>query len=38
VPTFPFGALVGLDFWISLVGDLGVGDLGFGADRTFSFK
>jgi len=29
---FHLGALVGLDSWISLVGDLGVGDLGFGAD------
>lgn len=29
---FRLGALVGLDFWILLVGDLGVGDLSFGAD------
>ena len=32
MPTFPFGCLVSLDFWIPLVGDLGVGGLGFGAD------
>lgn len=29
---FRLGALVGLNFWIPLVGDLSVGDLGFGTD------